>query len=596
MLTPADKTAQIRDLMKTRGIDAYVIPLSDPHISENVSDHWRVVEWLTGFTGSAATVVITDIFAGLWTDSRYFIQAEKQLQGSGFLLIRPHQPGDTDLISWLYHGLEPGGRIGVDGRTFSIARLRKFKSSLADKGISFDIQCDLISGLWKERPQLPDSVAFDHHVRFCGKERSLKIAEVRMEMRSDGVSYQLLTALDDIMWLFNIRGKDIRYNPLIYSFAIIGEDRIFLFTREGKIPPDLAASLENLGTEILPYEDVSDVISSFPAHKSIMISTPTTSAILFNSIPDGMRIVEKASIPARMKAVKNKTEIGNIGKVMVRDGVALTRFFHWFEKNHDSIIASEILLTEKLDDFRSAGDNYLGPSFATIMAYNDHAAVPHYSATPPTDAIIGAGGILLVDSGGQYLDGTTDITRTIAIGRPSERQIKDFTLVLKGTIALADVKFPEGTKGYQLDILARKALWDNGLNYGHGTGHGVGFCLNVHEGPHGISPGAESSGNTILVPGMIVSDEPAVYRENEYGIRTENLVLCYSDEETEYGRFLRFDTLSLCYIDKSLIDINLIDKREADWLNSYHATVYEKLSPFLTEEEKIWLREKTGQL
>jgi Xaa-Pro aminopeptidase len=309
-----------------------------------------------------------------------------------------------------------------------------------------------------------------------------------------------------------------------------------------------------------------------------------------------MKIIEDITIPTRLKAVKNKVEIENIGKVMVKDGVALTRFFFWLEQNCGSEQFSELSLGERLNNFRSESENYIGPSFSTIVAFNEHGALPHYSATKESDIQIGTSGILLIDSGGQYLDGTTDITRTIAIGRPTDRQKRDFTMVLKGTINLTLAKFPAGTNGYQLDLLARKALWENGLNYGHGTGHGVGFCLNVHEGPQNIGQEIGRDSKTVIEPGMLISDEPAIYREGEYGIRIENLILCFEDEETEFGQFLKFDTVSLCYIDKSLIDISLLDQKEIDWLNSYHMDVFERLNPYLTKQEKLWLKEKTKEL
>jgi Xaa-Pro aminopeptidase len=336
------------------------------------------------------------------------------------------------------------------------------------------------------------------------------------------------------------------------------------------------------------------MITTLPAGSTILITPGTTSVSLFKALPLGMKIVEDVSIPTRLKARKNKVEIANIEKVMIRDGIALTKFFCWIEQN--SVSMSELSVASKLNDLRSEQENYLGPAFSTIAAWKEHGALPHYSASPATDSVIGEEGILLVDSGGQYFGGTTDITRTIAIGRPTLQQKKDFTLVLKGMINLALAKFPAGTKGNQLDILARKVLWENGLNYGHGTGHGVGFYLNVHEGPQNIGPGSSTGSNTFIEPGMLISDEPAIYREGQYGIRIENLILCYEDEETEFGKFLKFYTLSLCYIDKSLIDVSLLDSREIDWLNSYHVDVFEKLSPFLTEEEKHWLKDKTAEL
>jgi Xaa-Pro aminopeptidase len=591
-----ERLALLRTSMKDNSIDTYIIPSTDPHLGEYVPDHWRIIEWLTGFTGSASTVIVTDTFAGLWTDSRYFIQAENELRGTGFVVMKPSLTDGKDFNDWLADNVDPGSKVALDGITFSIMRLRKLKTSLGGKSVSLDIDCDLISGLWTERPPMPASVAFDHPVSFSGKEREAKITEVREQMKQKGIDYHLLTSVDDIMWMLNIRGNDLRYSPLLTSFAIVGEEQILLFADENKIPFRMALEFDKLGIVMLPYEETSGMLSTLQDDSVILITPATTSAALFNSIPEGMKIIEDTSIPTRLKAIKNKTEIENIGKVMVKDGVALTEFFYWLEHNSDSSKISELSMAEKLNGFRSEQQNYLGSSFSTIVAYNEHGALPHYSATTDTDAAIGTDGILLIDSGGQYLDGTTDITRTISIGRPSSQQRKDFTLVLKGTINLAMAKFPSGTRGFQLDILARKSLWENGLNYGHGTGHGVGFCLNVHEGPQNIGTGTSANSGTIIEPGMLISDEPAIYREGEYGIRIENLIFCFEDEETEFGQFMKFDTVSLCYIDKSLIDISLLDKREIDWLNSYHTEVYEKLSPFLSEAENEWLKEKTGQI
>jgi Xaa-Pro aminopeptidase len=587
----------LRASMKEKNIDFYLLPSTDPHLGEYVPDHWRLIEWLTGFTGSAATILITDAFAGLWTDSRYLIQAEKQLYGSGFVLVKPEQENRNDILNWIRDNINPGGKIALDGRIFSIDRTRRIVKVLESKNIIFDFNCDLISELWIDRPPMPGLPAFDHAVKFCGKERSVKIAEVREQMRIKGADYHLLTSPDDIMWLLNIRGSDIKYSPLVISFAVVDEEQILLFADETKFPLRLASEFDKLGIVILPYEEAGPIISTLPHNSTILLNPSNTSAALFNSVPTGMKIIEEISIPALLKAIKNKVEIENIGKSMIKDGVALTRFFFWLNKSSETeSTISEVSAGDKLASFRSECENYLGPSFSPIVAYNHHAALPHYSATSDSDIIIGEKGILLVDSGGQYLDGTTDITRTVPLGMPTSRQKSDFTLVLKGTINLAMAKFPVGTKGYHLDILARKALWMNGLNYGHGTGHGVGFCLNVHEGPQNIGPGSGTGSQTVIEPGMLISDEPALYREGEYGIRIENLILCYEDEETEYGKFLKFDTVSLCHIEKSLIDISLLDKKEIDWINSYHSEVFEKLSSHLSEEEKIWLKEKTSEI
>jgi Xaa-Pro aminopeptidase len=591
-----EKLERLRASMKEHDINAYIIPNTNPHLDENIPDHWRIIAWMTGFTGSSATVVVTDTFAGLWTDSRYFVQAQNQLAGSGFVLMKPVLPGKNDYTEWITENVKKGSRIALDGSILSIGQLRKIRKLLNGKDISIDIECDLISDLWTDRPAVSGSLAFDHPVIFCGKERAVKIDEIRVEMRHMNVDYHLLTSPDDIMWMLNIRGNDVKYSPLLTSFAIVGDVQILLFADENKIPLKLAGEFDKLDIIMLPYEETACLLSTLSPDDAILITPSTTSAELYNSIPGGMKIVEELSIPARLKSVKNRVEIENIGNVMVKDGVALTKFFYWMEQNLGSMVMSELSLAEKLNQLRSEQEYYLGPSFSSIVAFNEHGALPHYSATIGMDSVIGPKGILLIDSGGQYLDGTTDITRTIAIGRPTAHQKMDFTLVLKGIINLAISKFPAGTKGYQLDILARKALWDAGLNYGHGTGHGVGFCLNVHEGPQSISPIAGDGSKTDIEPGMLTSNEPAIYREGEYGIRLENLILCYADEETEFGQFLKFETLSLCYIDISMVDISLLEKKEIDWLNSYHAEVCEKLSPFLTPEERKWLRYKTDLL
>ncbi len=592
----SEKLALLRAAMKENSIDVYIIPNTDPHLGENIPDHWRIIEWLSGFSGSAATVVVTEFFAGLWTDSRYLIQAELQLAGTGIKLMRPELTLKSDFIAWIAANITERATIAFDGRTISIGLMRKIEKARDGKVISVNNDSDLISGLWIDRPAMPVSVAFDHPVKFCGKERSVKFSEVRAEMKKRGLDYHLLTSADDIMWMLNIRGGDAKYSPLLTSFAIVDPEQILLFVDEVKIPLKLAMDFDKLGVVMLPYEETAGMLSALAEETSLLITPGTTSASLYNSIPEGIKISEDISIPTRLKAVKNNIEIVSIGNAMVKDGVALTKFFFWFENNIASGNISELSAADKLFSFRSLQEHFVSPSFSTIAAWNEHGALPHYSATPETDAVIGEKGIFLLDSGGQYLDGTTDITRTIAVGKPSQQQRRDFTLVLKGMIAIAGARFPAGTKGVQIDILARKALWEKGLNYGHGTGHGVGFFLNVHEGPQSISPGTGQVPETAIEPGMLISDEPAVYREGEYGIRTENLILCYEDEETEFGKFLKFDTMSLCYIDKSLIEISLLEQKEIDWLNAYHAEVYEKLIPHLTEDEKVWLKDKTEPL
>ncbi len=596
MNSSKNNLAALRSLMAENKISVYLIPSADPHLGEYIPDHWRIIRWLTGFTGSAATVVVTESFAGLWTDSRYLIQAKEQLQDSGFELVPPGINGNNDSLNWIKDNVENGKTVAFDGRIFSISRMRKLNEAMESKNIVFRSDADLISELWNDRPSMPSEPAFDHPLIFCGKSREVKLTEVRDRMKKQGADYHLLTSPDDIMWLLNIRGRDTKYSPLLASFAIVGPDQVLLFVDETKIPFRIAMEFDKLGIVILPYDETDGVLSSFSDDESIIITPGNTSVALFDSINPSLKIIESISIPSQIKAVKNKIEIENIYKVMVKDGIALTRFFFWLEQKAGSLAMTELSLGEKLDEFRSLQENFLGLSFGTIVAWNEHGAHPHYRATKETDSEISLSGILLIDSGGQYLDGTTDITRTNAIGRPTSKQKKDFTLVLKGMVNLAAAKFTAGTKGYQLDTLARGPLWDKGLNFGHGTGHGVGFCLNVHEGPQSISPSLSGGGQYPFEAGMLTSDEPALYREGEYGIRTENLLLCYEDEETEFGRFLKFDIVSLCYIDKNLIDKSLLNDNEIKLLNDYHSMVYDRLSPFLSDEEKVWLREKTDEI
>jgi Xaa-Pro aminopeptidase len=585
-----DKLIHIRSALLQEGINFYIIPYSDPHLGEYIPDHWQIIKWLTGFTGSAATLVITDTFAGLWTDSRYFIQAEKQISGSGFEFVPPGAFQRNDYMDYISENAKQGDKIGIDGRIFSIATFRRLERRLDGKMVSFDTHCDLITPLWTSRPPLPFSHAFDHPVVYSGKERSAKINEVREQMQRQGADFHLLTSNDDIMWVLNIRGSDLKYSPLLLSFAIIGSEQIILFIDEEKIPIKLASTFDKLGIVILPYDEISGILSSVTEGHPILFSPQATSVELFNSIPKNSKHIEDITIPACLKSIKNKTEIANISNVMIRDGVALSKFFHWFENTHGREPMTENSLSGKLLELRSQQKDFLGSSFATITAFNENSALPHYNPEEGSGAAIGERGLLLVDSGGQYLGGTTDITRTIPVGIPSAQQKKDFTLILKGHINLALAKFPHGTRGYQLDFIARRAMWGSGMNYAHGTGHGVGYCLNVHEGPQSISP---ADNKTTIEAGMLTSNEPAIYREGEYGIRIENLIICYEDEETEFGQFLKFDTVSLCYIEKSLIDKTLLDQKEIGWLNSYHSEVYDKLSPDLTSEEKNWLKEKT---
>jgi len=587
------RLAEVRALMKRKKLDALVVPSSDPHLGEYVPDHWRIIRWLTGFTGSAGTVVITRSFAGLWTDSRYFIQAEEQLAGSGFELVKLKIPHTPEHIDWLREKSRKDWKIGVDGRLISVLQMRLLKAAMAAAGARVDFRSDLITPVWKDRPALPSAEAYELDIKYAGLSRNEKLAQVRQSMHGLKAEYQLLASVDDIMWLLNVRGGDVKYCPLLLSYAIVGPDQVILHADEDKIPGALRASLDRDGVVLLPYDTVTSVLSHLEEGTSLMLSPGTTPASLYRSLDRKIRVIEDLSVPTRMKAVKNDTELKNLRDVMVQDGVVLTRFFHWLENDLNAGQVSEISAAAVIDAMRSEQEGCTGPSFSTIAAFNAHAALPHYVPDQSTDVKLGKKGIFLLDSGGQYYGGTTDITRTVALGKPDAQMKKDFTLALRGTIDLAMARFPRGTKGYQLDILARKPLWDNLMNYGHGTGHGVGSFLNVHEGPQAIGTGATGDLKTSIEPGMVISDEPAFYRPGKYGFRTENLLVCREESETEYGSFLSFETVTLCYIDQSLIDISLLDDQELEWLNEYHRRVYGSLSKHLDSPLRSWLREKT---
>ncbi len=590
------RLAAVRALMKKRGIDALIVPSADPHLGEYVPDHWRVIRWLTGFTGSAGTVVITSRFAGLWTDSRYFIQAAGQLRETGFELVRLKIPHTPEYIDWLAEKMKRGSLVSVDGRLVSASIASLLRGRLKEQGIRLSLRSDLITPVWHDRPPLPDEEAFTLPLEFAGESRNDKIYRVRERMKAMDVDYQLLTSCDDVMWLLNIRGRDITYSPLLLSFAIVSRDQVVLFADEGKIPGIMKAELDRDGVVLLPYEITASVLRSLPGGSRLLLSPSTTSATLRGAVPGTIRVIHDLSIPTRLKAIRNETEIKNLREVMIRDGVALTRFFIWLEKSLGREKITELSASARLEALRMEQEGCIGPSFATIAAFNEHAALPHYVPGPDSDAVLEPSGIFLLDSGGQYYGGTTDITRTVALGQPDDEMRKHFTLALRGTIDLAMARFPHGTRGYQLELLARKALWDNGLNYGHGTGHGVGSFLNVHEGPQTIGSAATGDLKTVIEPGMVTSDEPAVYLEGKYGFRTENLILCVSDRESDYGKFLRFETVTLCYIDRALTDLSLLDEMELQWLNEYHETVYNMLADRLEPEERDWLGRKTAPL
>ncbi len=584
-----DRIAALRQAMQQKGLDAYIIPSHDPHQSEYVADRWKSREWLSGFDGSAGTLVVTATFAGLWTDSRYFIQAEKQLKGTGITMQKQVIPHAPEHVLWLVDNLPQGATVGIDGQLFSVSQVRYLAKNFYEKDIDIIHEHDLLSEIWTDRPTLPDAPVFEHPVEYAGRSREEKLALVRAEMDKKDLNYWLITTLDDIAWVLNLRSSDVTFNPLFISYLIIGEEISYLFIKPGKVSAELQEDLASEGIFLKEYAGIEDFVNNLSTDKVIAIDPAATSIRLFNAIPEGQSNQEKNLI-RQLKAIKTDHEVQHIRQAMIKDGVALTRLFRWLTEELKTRSVSEVEVAAQLADFRSQQALYYGESFGAIVGYNGNGAIVHYRPEPKTCAMIKPEGILLLDSGGQYLDGTTDITRTIALSTPTAEQKRHFTLVLKGNIALSTMKFPEGTSGAQLDGFARQYLWQEGLNFGHGTGHGVGYFLNVHEPPQGFATSAVTSrGSTPFEPGMFTSNEPGFYWNDHYGIRVENLELCVKAEATEYGQFLEFETLTLFPIDRNLIDQDLLTDKEKQWLNDYHQLVFEKLSPALEKEEVKWL-------
>jgi len=584
-----EKIQALRDRMKDEKVEGCIVPSTDPHISEYPPKHWKTREWISGFTGSAGTVVVTLEKAGLWTDSRYFLQAENQLKGSGIELFKMDLPETPNISDWLASELSPGDSVGIEGSVFAASEALSLIGNFSKKGIKVRTDFAPYSQLWEDRPALPNHPAFILPECFSGKSCREKIKEVTEVLKKNNADKTILVGLDMIAWLFNIRGNDVTYNPVCLSYAVVSEKETVLFIRPEKLTEETAAYLREQGVVFADYEKINDYIRKIPAETRLLITPAKINYGLYATISENCAKVEVAIHPVDiLKSTKNETEIAGIHNAMQKDGVAMVRFLMDLEKALASgEKVSEMTIAEKLLHYRSEQAFCAGESFGTIAGYGPHGAIVHYEATPESNVELFPEGILLVDSGAQYFDGTTDLTRTIALGPVSDEMKKDYTLVLKGHIALATACFPKETIGMQLDILARQFLWKNGTNYLHGTGHGVGYFLNVHEGPQNIRLNYNPA---TLELGMVTSNEPGLYRSGKYGIRIENLTLVVPYQTTEFGDFYAFETLTLCPIDLKLIDFSLMNQFEIDWLTDYHQKVYERLSPFLSEEEKNWVK------
>ena len=573
-------------------IKAFIIPSTDPHLSEYVAPHWMSREWISGFTGSAGTVVVLMNEAGLWTDSRYFLQAAKELEGSGITLYKEMLPETPSITKYLSQKLKPGESVSIDGKMFSVQQVEQMKEELAAYSLQVDLFGDPLKRIWRDRPSIPNSPAFVYDIEYAGKSCEEKVTAIRAELTKKGAYALFLSALDEIAWTLNLRGNDVHCNPVVVSYLLITQDDVIYFISPEKVTKEVNEYLKEQHVKLKNYDEVETYLNTFTG-RNILIDPKKTNFAIYSAINPKCNIIRGESPVGLLKAIRNEQEIAGIHAAMQRDGVALVKFLKWLEEAVPSGKETELSVDRKLHEFRAAQPLYMGESFDTIAGYKEHGAIVHYSATPESDVPLQPKGFLLLDSGAQYLDGTTDITRTIALGELTEEEKTDYTLILKGHIALAMTKFPVGTRGAQLDVLARMPIWKYGMNFLHGTGHGVGHFLSVHEGPQSIRT---NENPVVLQPGMVTSNEPGVYKAGSHGIRTENLTLVCKDKEGMFGDYLKFETITLCPICKKGIVKEMLTNEEIEWLNNYHQIVYEKLSPNLNEEEKVWLQEATASI
>ena len=596
-MTIKQKLNALRILMKEKKIDAYLVATDDFHGSEYVGDYFKCRKYITGFTGSAGTAIITQDMAGLWTDGRYFIQAADQLRDTTIELFKSGEPGVPTVHQFLNDKLEEGMCLGFDGRTVSAREAEELQELLQEKHITFSVNDDLIGEIWEDRPVLSCEPVMELDVRWTGKSRADKIAEIREQMKAKEADTFILTSLDDIAWLLNIRGNDIHCCPVVLSYLVMMENELRLYANAAAFSEEIRSNLEADGVKIYPYDDVYSYVQTISSDKKVLLSRANVNSRLVSNIPSEVTILDEPNLTLLPKAVKNKTEMENERIAHIKDGIAVTKFIHWLKKNVTRTTITELSAAEKLYQFRSDQEHFRGDSFDPIIAYGTHAAIVHYSATEATDIPLEARGMVLADTGGHYLEGTTDITRTIVLGPVTAKEKKFFTAVLRGNLNLAAAKFKYGCTGLNLDYLARGPLWELGEDYNHGTGHGVGYLLNVHEGPNSFRwknlPGNPAP---VLEEGMITSDEPGYYLENEFGIRHENLVLCKKAEKTSFGQIMCFEPLTMVPFDLEGINPEEMTERERKLLNDYHQKVYTTISPYLDEEEKEWLKQATREI
>lgn len=590
--TPARLRA-LRTVMAAHQIDAYLVLSSDPHLSEYLPAHWQSRAWLSGFDGSAGTLLVTAQQAGLWTDSRYWTQAEQVLQDSGITLFKQGAAGVPGLAEFLKQHLPKGAVLCIDAQVMPLSEYESWQKTASAQGWHIQSQDVLLDAIWADRPALPNAPVYAHDERFIGRKRAENLRDIREQMQTAKAQWHLLSSLDDIAWVLGLRGADVDYNPVFLSHLLIGEKQGWLFIEPDKVNTELRQALSKDGIEVRPYEHLADALAQLPEQECLCFDPQkVTAGVLITARHLQWHRMENPS--TWLKACKNEVEQEHIREVMIQDGIALCEFYAWLEKTLPERAVSELEVDEQLTAARARRPNFVSPSFATIAGFNANGAMPHYQATAEQYSWIQGDGLLLIDSGGQYLGGTTDITRVTPVGQINAQQKRDYTLVLRAMIALSQVVFPRGASGQHLDAIARLPLWQSHLDYGHGTGHGVGYFLNVHEGPQSISwrqrPGRVPAA---LAPGMITSNEPGLYREGQWGIRIENLILTREEQENEFGQFYSFETLTLCPIDTRCVEVTLLNAQERQWLNDYHALVRDKLAPHLNQDALQWLLTRT---
>ena len=586
-----NRIEKLRSLMKEKDIFAYIIPSADYHQSEYVGEFFKGREFISVFTGSAGTVVITQEKAILWTDGRYFLQAEEELSTSCVELYKMGQENVPTTFEYIENEVPSGSKVGFDGRTISAAMGAILELNLAKKNITISYEDDLLNEIWEDRPALSDVKAFLLDIKYSGEDFTSKIARVREWMRENNTTTHILTSLDDIAWLFNIRGGDIKYNPVVLSYAVITLDKAILFIDENKLNDEIKTSFGEEVVEIKNYFEIYEFVKTINKEEIVLIDSNKISYSILKNIPAGVKVVNGMNPSTKFKAQKNSVEIENTKKAHIRDGVAVTKFMYWLKNNIGKIEITELSAADKITELRREQGKFIEESFGTIAGYASNGAIIHYSVTKESNITLKDRGLFLLDSGGQYFDGTTDITRTFALGELTEEEKYHFTTVARAMIRLSDVKFLYGVNGYYLDILARGILWNEGLNYNHGTGHGVGHVLNVHEGPNGFR--LDNKESAILEEGMITTNEPGFYKAGSHGIRLENEMLCVKGEKNEFGQFMEFEPITIAPIDLDAINVELMKEDEKAYLNEYHKMVFDTVSPFLTTEETNWLKEYT---